>query len=294
MGLLGLAAQYLAGEQQADTQGKAAQAQYNTATAQREAVTKMAAPTAQELVESGKAIQEKDKAISRQEALLNATDPALLEAGGQALKLLRGQQASVLGPIQAERDRQRGQLVTSLRAQMGEGAENTSAGQEALNRFDQQTTQTMASAQQSTLQSLLGTLTQNRPNPYGAQQANEQTLAMLGNLQGRQINALTGTSMVPYAQLPYTGQYASDANLSNTIYSANQQFDKAAGMAVGMATGNPGAMMSSMQSSGGSGGSSGYGSGSGNLTSGETSSLSSNLNYLQGQNRGNNNPNALQ
>ena len=84
-------------------------------------------------------IKNQEKNLSRQEQLISQLDPTIIEASQQALRLLRGESSSTLAPIQAQRDQQRQKLMNSLRQQLGPGAESSTAGIQALTRFDAET-----------------------------------------------------------------------------------------------------------------------------------------------------------
>lgn len=119
------------------------------------------APQVQNLTTAGlasfdKALAAQDKNLARQEELVAQIDPTILEASQQALKLLRGEQASILGPAKQQRDMQRNKLLASLREQLGPGAETSTAGIQAINRFDAETNQLLAGHQQSALSQLGG------------------------------------------------------------------------------------------------------------------------------------------
>lgn len=101
-------------------------------------------------------IANQQKNLSRQEQLISQIDPTILEASQQALKLLRGEASSTLAPIQNQRQMQRQKLLASLREQLGPGAETSTAGMQALTRFDSQTNDLLAGQQQSALQGLGG------------------------------------------------------------------------------------------------------------------------------------------
>ena len=102
----------------------------------------------------GETMSAAERDLARQESMINAMDPAVKEAATQAYELLRGKEAASMGPLRAERQRQRQTLLNTLRAQLGPGAENSSAGQQALNRFDSETSNIMANQQQSSLTSI--------------------------------------------------------------------------------------------------------------------------------------------
>lgn len=225
--------QYSGSEMSAEAQARAAEAQLAEQRAQREAALGRAQPTTQELSALGSQLDYQTRAIDRQEQLLQSIDPALMEAGKQALALLRGQESSTLGPIRDERARQRQSLANSLIAQQGAGALTSSAGIEALNRFDQQTAQTLGAQQQSTLGGLLQTAASTRPNPYEATQANSNYLGLLGNLQNRQVSAINATSITPYAGAPFVQQALQGQNISGIGQSFNQNAAQIAGIGIG-------------------------------------------------------------
>lgn len=105
-------------------------------------------------------IKNQEKNLSRQEQLISQIDPTIIEASQQALKLLRGDTASSLAPVQNQRAQQRQKLVNSLREQLGPGAETSSAGIKALTAFDSDTNNLLSNQQQSTLSQLSGLATQ--------------------------------------------------------------------------------------------------------------------------------------
>jgi len=94
--------------------------------------------------------------VRRMEQTAAALDPALVEAGKQTTAMLQGKAAPVMGQIQAQRDRQRNQMLDQLRTQLGPGAETSSAGQNAIREFDAQTDQMMTGVQQQYLQQVSG------------------------------------------------------------------------------------------------------------------------------------------
>ncbi len=103
---------------------------------------------------SSMAAQERN--LNRQAELFASLDPAVMEAGKQALQLLQGEEARSLGPLREQRQRDRQKLVSRLREQMGPGAETSTAGIQALNQFDQQTSFMLSERQQQSLGQLFG------------------------------------------------------------------------------------------------------------------------------------------
>lgn len=114
-------------------------------------------------------IANQEKNIARQEKLISQIDPTIIEASQQALKLLRGEESSTLAPVRAQRDRQRQKLLNSLREQLGPGAETSTAGIQALTKFDAETDGLLAGTQQDALKNLGGLTTQftsSRPDMF--------------------------------------------------------------------------------------------------------------------------------
>jgi hypothetical protein len=87
-------------------------------------------------------------------------DPVIQASGEQLVKLIKGEQAEALAPIRAERERQRQQLEGQLAARLGPGYRTSSAGIEALSRFDSQTAVALSDAQGKYIQTLSGTFGQ--------------------------------------------------------------------------------------------------------------------------------------
>jgi hypothetical protein len=110
----------------------------------------------QALEKSYEAAQTQVNADLRQ---LAAIDPAIMEASQQVLKLLQGETAAANKPIMAQRAQQRQELLNSLRAQYGPGAESSSIGQRALQQFDMQSDTMFQQNQMGTLGNLFGMAT---------------------------------------------------------------------------------------------------------------------------------------
>jgi hypothetical protein len=225
--LLGAAGQAYAGLKGADAQKDAAVAQLSEARAVREQAMSIAAPSAQELAQIQRQTQVSEQAIARQEQLLAAVDPALIEAGKQALGLLKGEHAAALAPLEQERARQRGLLENQLKNQLGAGYATSSAGQEALNRFDQQTAQTLSGAQQQTLGALLGVAQNVRPNQTEMVNLAGAPLAAQNRLKERQLYALFGSPTTPYAGGPAMAD-AAKAKAVGSIFGGVSQMAGAA------------------------------------------------------------------
>lgn len=104
-------------------------------------------------------------------------------------QVLAGKEAPVLSPMRNEQNRQREAMVAQLRMQLGPGAETSSAGMEALNRFDQNQQLSNAQAQQSYLGTLqTGAFAQSRDISRGINSAEN----IMQNQYTRSANAITG------------------------------------------------------------------------------------------------------
>lgn len=156
-------------------------------------VTDLAAATPQELNSLGQSYQAASQSLEQQQRLMASIDPALMEASKQALTLLRGGQAQMNQPMMDMRNQQRAQLVSSLKAQYGPGAETSQVGQQALNQFDMQSQQMFQQNQQGSLSQLMG-IADNPNNGMGVARASnslDQIASGYGNIQNRQVGAQT-------------------------------------------------------------------------------------------------------
>lgn len=183
------------------------------------------------------AVQQRN--IANQERLMAAIDPTLMEASQQALKLLRGEESSTLNPLKSQQASQRQALVNQLRSQ-GIG-ENSSAGLNALARFDQQAAMTNSQAQQSQLGTLLGTTLNSRVDlgasagqlaglggAYGSIGA--RNAGLLGNVGTTRLGALSGAgqNLIQNAGAQFTGTVLSNQAQANGY---NQQAGQVLGLA---------------------------------------------------------------
>lgn len=182
----------------------------------------LAEATPQELNSLGQSYDAAGKQLAREERLMAAIDPSLMEASKQALGLLRGETANVNQPMMQMRNQQRNSLMNSLRAQYGPGAESTSIGQRQLNQFDMETNAMFQQNQQSSLGQLFGIATSGAPGAnmqrsiaglqsvgQGYSSLQDRKLSTSLNLGGQTLNALSGTSN---AMIDSAGsQFAGDA-----------------------------------------------------------------------------------
>lgn len=181
---------------------------------------KLAEASPEELAALDRSFASAQQGLAREERLLNAIDPALMEASQQALNLLRGESAAINKPMMDLRNAQRQQLLNSLRSQYGPGAESSSIGQRALRQFDLESNAQFAQNQGNALNQAFGIASQDFGSRlqrgisglqqvgqgYGALQ--ERKLNTRLNVGAQTLGALSGTSqqMIQSAGAPYVGE----------------------------------------------------------------------------------------
>jgi len=222
-----------------------------------EALQKSAAARPEEIAQLEATIRHKDMVIQREQKLIEAVDPAIMEAGKQAFQLMQGKEAEILGPLQRQRTRDREKLRETLRRQMGPNFEGTAAGGAALDRFDSQTADLTTNAQQGAIGQLLG-VSQNaaslgRSTQQGAAGLGLGVAQGYGNIATRETNAAyQGQSLIQNALNNVTAHAGDRDDASANMWSSLGQLGGAAiGAGVGMGQ-NSGGNFSSM--GGGSGG----------------------------------------
>lgn len=189
--------------------------------------------TPQELQAYEGSLKSASNLVERDSKLLEAIDPSLLEASTQALNLMRGQDAAALAPIRNQRNAQRTELLRMLREQMGPGAETSSAGQKALQKFDLETSSLMGNAQQSTLGMFLDTAKSTRASMPGNTNSLMNVGAGFGRVADRGLtagqatmNAMTG--MAPHtigsAGAPFVGSMAQSQGIGGMLSTVGGMF----------------------------------------------------------------------
>lgn len=181
-----------AAKRAAKAQEKTARAELKFAKESQERAIE-AAKSPEEFAQLQQAQQFQNRQLQRQEKLIKSLDPAILEAATQATQLLRGEEAKSLQPVRDQRARQRQQLVNQLREQLGPGAETSSVGQQALQRFDQGTSSQLAGLQQQSLNQLftIGSFESGRGS-----RTLRDTLGVaqgFGDIARRNVGAITGS-----------------------------------------------------------------------------------------------------
>jgi hypothetical protein len=139
--------------------------------------------------------------IAQQEQILNAVNPAIKEAGKQALQLLKGQEAESLSFVRDQRAKDRTKLEQTLQQRLGSGFETSTAGIAALSAFDDATSSRLFESQQTSLGNFLGvaqTASQTGVNAINSlsQTSLQSSIAPLQaqqNIAGRKVNAIAQT-----------------------------------------------------------------------------------------------------
>lgn len=195
-GVFGGSAEFLMGDGGADAAQRAAMAQQGAAQTNYDRTASIVNPaTTQALLQADKTLDLQSKNISRQEQLISQIDPTIMEASQQALKLLRGEDSSTLAPLKNSRNQQRQQLLNTLRAQLGPGAETSTAGMQALSKFDTESANVFAGAQQSSLNQMgqtAGQFNSTRPQMLNEIMGLDQISSNRAGLSFQQANLLSG------------------------------------------------------------------------------------------------------
>lgn len=217
---------------------------------QQEAM-KLAQASPQELQAYERSLSSSLKQLEQRERQIAAIDPAIMEASDQVLKLLRGERAGSTDVVLQQRQKQRQELVNTLRSQFGPGAETSSMGQQRLQQFDMETNSLTQGAQQNALSQVFGIA-----GNAGALNDRNSALGALNNagtnfsnLQNRQLNArmqtgsnilsgIAGTSqsMIQSAGAQYTGDMVrgqAQQQLFNTLGNAGMAYASGGMSAIG-------------------------------------------------------------
>ena len=183
---------------QAQAAGGAARAAEAQARANRAELAKegkrlvdLAGPSVTELSAVDASLAAGEKQIAADEKLFASIDPSLLEASNQVLNILKGGQSSAGGAFDSQRAIQRQKLLASLREQLGPGAETSTAGIQALTRFDSETGQLAAGVRESSLNNLMGLIGTGRSiaDRGRSAQSMQASFDLKNSLVGRQLQA---------------------------------------------------------------------------------------------------------
>lgn len=194
----GIGAKFIGDQQQAKATGKAAQAQQ----AHHSQAIDLANATPQEMIAYERMLNSALGQLAERERMIQAIDPALMEASQQVLSLLRGDEAGMTQVMNKQRQRQREQLVNQLRAQYGPGADTSSVGRRALDEFDSQTALVTQQAQSSALGEafqIAGSAAQ-LTDRSGALASLGNAGQLFGGIQQRRVNTQLGTASSAGAQ----------------------------------------------------------------------------------------------
>lgn len=152
----------------------------------------------------GAALASTMQSINQQQTQLNAMDPNVKAAGQNLYNLLSGQAAATLAPLQKQQQMQRSQQMNALAQQLGPGFMSTSAGIEAMTKFDTQQSLALTQAQQSALGQITSTY-----------------LGLSGNQQQGQANITSGIgNAFAQSQAADTSVLSEYANVQNRLTNA--------------------------------------------------------------------------
>lgn len=183
-------------------------------------VADLSRATPAELTAYERSLDSASNLVQRDSKLLEAIDPALLEASNQALSLIRGQDAAALAPLRKEREAQRSNLLRSLREQLGPGAESSTIGMRQLQKFDMDTASLLNNTQQSTLNMFLNSAQTQRAQVPGNTASLLSVGSGFGRIADRGLNAGTATmnamnGVASNAGAPFVGEQVAAQGLGS-------------------------------------------------------------------------------
>lgn len=227
MAIIGATATVAGGVMQAEGAKGIGKAQADAAKRMREEALAFAAPTSQELENLTKQVNLYDRMYAQSTAMIDQLTeqvtkmygPAIMEQGKQYYNQLRGEASGVVKSFDNQRSRQRQQLRAALIERMGPDALTSSAGVNALNDFDQKTSEMRAGIEEQSLTNAvqrIGGMQEGQARAgYTGLQAFTSMSNLLGSIQKgfgdiqtRQVQAATGTgeAIVRTAGSEYLGQ----------------------------------------------------------------------------------------
>lgn len=258
-GIIGGVGGFFAGSGQADSAEAYAQmaaAQAAQAAREREQAMGAANPSFDELQNLQNQLYNMNRLYAFQSAqwdreskMLEAQSPGLLASAQSMYDLMSGKKESgMLKPLRDQLEWKRSQLQGQLREQLGPGAEQSSAGIEAMSKFDNQSAMTLEQAQLQAIQM----------GGYGLNAATSNYEALRGNfgldatqyaglagiyaqdsnfIKNRQLQALLGTSQTPYAGSEHVQDALNGAASGSYAKSALQLLAQGGGYALGSVAG---------------------------------------------------------
>lgn len=182
-----------------------------------------------------KALQSQSENVSRMQTLAQSLSPNLIEVGKQLHGMLQGQSAPVLKNLNDQRALQRQQLVDRINTQMGPGGASSTAGQQALNEFDQQTANLTSQAQNEYLSKFMDVSLQS-PRVMNALGGASTQLAQINEMAPSADSARLRASFVggPGAQAAQMGmQTAGASQAGNSVLASALGGLGQMGMAIG-------------------------------------------------------------
>jgi len=219
----GAASSIIGGKDHANAQQNIASSQLGQAQNERAGAMSAAQPTSYDIDALTQQLANYQNTYSLQQAQLQRDISLSDTVNPQLQALLQGKNAPTLDPYLNIVQNQKQSLMADLQRQLGPGWENTTAGQQALQNFNLQSSNQGAQIQQQYLGSMfannlaLGSSVSGQIN-QGAQTLNSISQGIAGGsnaIQSRQIAASEGTSLTPYSGAQFAGQLGQGQMLGN-------------------------------------------------------------------------------
>lgn len=212
----GMASSMAGGKSAANAQQGIATAQQNQAGMERNYNMTVAAPTSGEIEMLQNQLTGYNQTMGLQQAQLQRDTSLYNSMNPQLMSLLNGGSAPTLSPYMNIVGNQKNQLMTDLARQLGPGWEQTTAGQQAMQNFNLQSSNQGAQIQQQYMGTLMANQLALGSSIAGQTNQGAMTLGGLAKdymggamgLQGQQLQASLSSSMTPYAGAQYAGQLA--------------------------------------------------------------------------------------
>lgn len=223
----------LAGQQQMGAANQSmGMAQQNAAGSEQNMAMGAVAPTPASIQNMQQMTDTAQSNLQRQQAVLASADPAMISLGQQTLAMMNGQrQVGTNAVLQTNINQARNNMQRQLQQQLGPGWAQSTAGQQAMQQFELNASNSLQSNQQNTINQNMGILggisQQGLGQSYGMFQGiGQQNLAQ----QQQSLGAILGTqnNVVSNAGAPYIGASNAGSSLAgmapyaSTIFNAGK------------------------------------------------------------------------
>jgi hypothetical protein len=217
----------LFGNSEANAMQEMAMAQLEEQRRMRELALGFAKPSTEELLLQGRQLAQLDQYMTYQSAeleraqkMLQTIDPTIMETSKQILSLAQGGSSPLLAPMERRREEGKLSLNSRINEEMGYGGAMSTAGRAALGGYDQQTGEILAQNRfniMGGLGNIQGQAMNSRNAVMGGINQNTamgasligSSLGTADNFSKRQMSAVLGTSLTPYAGAGSMGDFLS-------------------------------------------------------------------------------------